>query len=105
MDFPAITVCASGLHKDLIKKALETDYNEWKADRKGNDNDLLEEFMSENFGLDNKKISVMDIIDTLVAPTEESNEANIVVQNELACQRSDENTRRKRENGKFQIQF
>ena len=34
--------------------------------RDGNEDDLLEEFMSENFGIDNNKISLMDIIDTIV---------------------------------------
>ena len=101
MDYPAVTICASGLHKDLLEQALKADFDEWKVDRKSNEDALWKEFMSAKFDIDNNKMTVMDIIDTIVAPTEESNEANTVVQNELACQRSDEKTRGKRETGNF----
>ena len=105
MDFPAITICSSGLYKDLIIQALDADFNEWKMQRNGNEEDLLEEFMSVNFGIANNKISLMDIIDTFVSPTKESNEANMVLQNELACHRSHKITRGKRETGNCQAQL
>ena len=81
MNYPAVTFCAAGLHTDLVEEALLADYNEWKSGRKGNEEKSLEQFMSEKFEIHDNKLSILDIIQTFVAPDDESIEANIVIQN------------------------
>ena len=100
MDFPAVTVCANGIHKDLVERALETNFEEWKLRKNNNDDKSLEQYMLETFQIEDKNINILDIIDTMVAPSGESTEANFVIQNQLACRESSENNRRKRGTGK-----
>ena len=99
MEFPAVTICAPGLHKDLLEKALLADYADWKVDTNNNEEKSFENFMLEKFEIDNQNITIMDIIDTMIAPSEESNIANIVLQNEMACRTSDKRTGKNQDSG------
>jgi hypothetical protein len=100
MDFPAVTVCANGLHRDLVERVLETNFEDWKLRKKDNEDKSLDQYMLEIFQIEDENVNVLDIIDTIVAPSDESTEANFVMQNQLACRK---NTRAKRQTGKLKI--
>ena len=78
MDFPAVTVCGNGLQKDLMEKALEKNYLAWVKSRKRMDDVSAEQYFLETFQIKNKSINIMDIIDTMISPSDESTEANFV---------------------------
>ena len=100
MDFPAVTICANGVHRNLVERVLPTSYEEWKLKKKDNEDKSLDYYMQEIFQIEDKNVNILDIIDTIVAPSDESTEANFVMQNQLACRK---NTRAKRQTGKLKI--
>ena len=99
MDFPAVTVCGNGLQKDLMEMLLKNNYLKWVESRKKMDDVSTERYMLDTFQIKNNSINIVDIIDTMISPSEESTEANFVRQNQLACKNSKEKTRIKRDTG------
>ena len=99
MDFPAVTVCGNGIHKGLVERALESNYIKWVENKQGNEDDLVERYMQETFQIQDNSINILDLIDTMVAPSDEATEANFVRQNQEACNHLKEKKRRKRATG------
>ena len=83
MEFPAVTVCASGLRKDMVEKVVKNNFEAWTQGNK--DNKSMEQYMFDVFQLENKNIDILDIIDTMLAPDDESAQAGFVMQNEMNC--------------------
>ena len=59
--FPALTICASGLHMNDVEKKVTKDFNEWRAENKRNKttkkavNKDVEEFMLQRFQIEPSK--------------------------------------------------
>ena len=81
MEFPAVTVCASGLRKDMVEKVVKNNFEAWTQGDQNNKS--MEQYMLEVFQLENKDIDILDIIDTMLAPDDESAKASFVMQNEM----------------------
>ena len=104
--FPALTVCSSGLHMNNVEKKLIQDFGNWRAQQNRNKTNKeaiykdAEEFMLTRFQIKPNKgensareqpISILDILDTMVAPNVEASvAANGVRENAIACQQSTE---------------
>ena len=93
--FPAITICASGLHMDNVERKLKENFAIWRADHHKNDysREALEkdinDYMFTVFKIKSelKPVNILDILDTMIAPdVEASVAANGVRENALACQ-------------------
>ena len=103
IDFPAVTICGSGLYMENIEKTLEKRFNSWRLrNKKSWDSDdlkdLLAEFMEEKFQIKEKGLTIMDILNTMVSPNNVDNVllSNIVRENALACEAQAANSGRKK---------
>ena len=103
IDFPAVTICGSGLYMENIEKTLEKKFNSWRLrNKKSWDSDdlkdLLAEFMEEKFQIKEKGLTIMDILNTMVSPNNVDNVllSNIVRENALACEAQAANSGRKK---------
>ena len=87
LDFPAITICANGLHMGLVEKVLYHNFRQWKESRPESKNSIdteLSEFMTVFFQIAEKGGNILDILNTMISP--ETARANSVIQNQQACQ-------------------
>ena len=71
MDYPAITICANGLHLGNVEEAFFDDFNDWKTQNSERFNStdeiaLIQQFLHETFQIDvDSNINVMNIIDSM----------------------------------------
>ena len=112
--FPALTICGSGLHMNNVEKKLIEDFENWRVEKNKSETkkeaiyEDVEEFMLTRFQIKpsneknsernskgetsaarEKPISILDILDTMIAPdVDASLAANSVRQNAMACQKS-----------------
>ena len=99
--FPALTICASGLHMNDLEKKLTKDFKEWRARNHRNKttkkavNRDAEDFMLKRFQIDpsnssnEQPISILDILDMMIAPdVGASIAASSVRENAIACKKS-----------------
>ena len=99
--FPALTICASGLHMNDVEKKLTKDFNEWRAMNNRNETTKeaidkdVEEFMLQRFQIEPGKspseqaISILDILDMMISPdVDASIAASSVRENAIACKKS-----------------
>ena len=100
LPFPAITICASGLHMDNVGKKLEENFAQWRMKNSRNDNKKeaiekdIEEYMWTTFQIQPKEetdsqtkpANILDILDTMIAPKEASVAANAIRENVFACE-------------------
>ena len=99
--FPALTICASGLHMNDVEKKLTKDFKEWRARNQRNKttkkavNRDAEDFMLKRFQIDpsnssnEQPISILDILDMMIAPdVGASIAASSVRENAIACKKS-----------------
>ena len=100
MDFPAVTICANGLHVDLVEKVLFKKFEVWKVQNNETEDKSLDQYLLETFQIQTKDTNILDILNTMVSPSDESTEANFVMQNQLACRDlPNRNKRKKRQAG------
>ena len=99
--FPALTICASGLHMNDVEKKLTKDFEEWRAENNRNETTKeaidkdVEEFMLQRFQIEPGKspseqaISILDILDMMISPdVDASIAASSVRENAIACKKS-----------------
>ena len=99
LEFPALTICASGAHMGLVEKVLYRNFEKWQkssGDEFENKtiSKRLQEFMKEKFQIMNSGENILDILNTMIAPSSDSSSASGVVNNQRAC--SADKERRKR---------
>ena len=102
LHFPSVTICADGLHMDLVEKVLYNDFIKWKPT---NSNDSLEDelsmFMLEMFLIQDNGTNILDILNTMVSP--ETSVANAVRKNQMACAKNKK--RKRRDTGEYYKTF
>ena len=105
LHFPAVTFCASGLHMDNVQRKLTKNFVKWRADKKKNETDRetlendIQEYMQKTFQIKTESLSILDILDTMIAPNPDASvAANGVRGNIFACKenRSQANGKRRR---------
>ena len=92
MNFPAVTICQTGLHMGQVEDAFFNDFNDWKnadAERINakDETGLIQQFLSDTFQIEaGSNINVMNIIDAM-SPSDggKSISARMVMQNLLTC--------------------
>ena len=102
IQFPAVTICASGFHMSNVEKKIGLNFQRWRNEsgRRSNYADGIrkdmEEYMRTTFQIEPPKdgqepANIMDILDTMVASNvEDSVSVNSVRENVKACGRSKE---------------
>ena len=97
LHFPAVTICAAGQHMGNVEKALYNNFKNWdetQPDTQKSLEDRFAQYMEETFQIRDKDMNILDILNTMISPSDEASGADAVRQNELAC--SNNNKRRKR---------
>ena len=114
LSFPAVTICASGLHMDNVEKKVAENFAKWREENNKKDNNEeaiekdIKEYMHTAFqikreAIKSESVNILDILDTMIAPNVEASVAvNSVRENIFACKESSEQTndaagRRKRQ--------
>ena len=99
LTFPAVTVCGSGQHMQLAERVLYNNFLSWKENKANSENDKSEhsftEYLKDTFQTENGT-NILDILDTMIAPSSEASQATAVLQNQQACLKTEEKKRRKR---------
>ena len=88
LEFPAVTICGGGKHMELVKKVLYNNFNIWNQKRSTTNESFKEDFaqyMQETFQIDYEGFNILDILNMVVANSEESSNSQIIKQNEVAC--------------------
>ena len=88
---PAITICAPGLHMDQVEKVLYANFKNWTNGRLFGNNttaDDLAEYMREEFQIEDDRVNILDILNTMISP--EAAEANSVRQYQLSCAKGEQ---------------
>ena len=94
LPFPAVTICASGLHMDNVEKKVAENFAMWREANNRNENQKeavekdIKEYMRSAFQIkdDATPVNILDILDTMVAPNVDSSlSANGVRENVFAC--------------------
>ena len=70
LDFPAITICSAGLNMEAVEKVIETDFEEWKKNKREK-RDVgakkeVDKFLENTYGIKGDT-SILDIIMGMVA--------------------------------------
>ena len=99
--FPALTICGSGVHMNNVQKKLAEDFDNWRVEEMRNKTNKeamkkdFEDFMLTRFQIKpsqtehGQPISILDILDTMIAPNVEASvAANSVRENTIACEES-----------------
>ena len=100
LSFPAVTICASGLHMDNVERKVGENFAKWREEnnKKDNNKEALEkdikEYMHTVFHIKpnvikSASVSILDILDTMIAPNVEASvAANAVRVNVFACKKT-----------------
>ena len=90
LGFPAITICGAGQHMNIVEKALYQNFIKWKTSQP-DDNMSLEKlfvaFLKEKFQIKEAGLSIMDILNTMVSPSNEASDAISVRKNQITCEK------------------
>ena len=94
LDFPTVTICASGFHHmNNVEKAVGEHFARWrKSENRTAGDDVLQDmvdYMEQTFQIrpQENPVNILDILDTMVASNVEASlAANGVRENVLACQ-------------------
>ena len=87
LPFPAITICGSGRHMSLVESVLYTNFLKWSREHGREENEeAFQQYMEEDFQIKNGSGSILDILNTIIAPSPQSSAANAVRGNLVACQ-------------------
>ena len=89
LEFPAVTICGAGQHMHNVEKALYHNFLDWNSSQPSSDLSLEEKlaaFLEEKYQIKEAGISIMDILNTMVSPSDESSDANSVKNNQsVSC--------------------
>ena len=96
LDFPTVTICASGFYMDNVAKAVKDNFAKWReAENRTDGDNVLQDmliYMKAKFQIETREdnatnpVNILDILDTMVASNlEASVAANGVRENVLAC--------------------
>ena len=95
--FPALTICASGLHMNDVEKKLTEDFKEWRLENSRNETTKeaidkdAEDFMQNRFQIEpsEQPISILNILDMMISPNVDASiAASSVRENAIACKKS-----------------
>ena len=93
--FPAVTICSSGLHMDLVENVITDSFLKWHNSSTEPTQANMAEYMAEYFNIRDKTGNIMDILDTMVATSVEASvAANSVRDNIIACSKDTPTVRR-----------
>ena len=99
LQFPAFTICGAGQHMENVEKVLFHNFKKWEQKQSVKDKksmeESFEEYLKETFQIHEKGTNILDILNTMISPSDEASGANAVRSNALAC--ASKNERRKRE--------
>ena len=102
LSFPAVTICASGLHMDNVERKVGENFAKWREENNKKDNNKeavekdIKEYMHTVFHIKrnvikSESVSILDILDTMIAPNVEASVAvNAVRENVFACKKTNE---------------
>ena len=99
LNFPAVTICAAGQHMGNVEKVIFYNFKQWEQSQpilavQKTLEEKFEDYMEETFQIRERGLSILDILNTMISPSNEATGANAIRQNELAC--SAKNKRQKR---------
>ena len=81
------------------EKVLFHNFKKWEQEQSVKDKksteESFEEYLEETFQIHEKGTNILDILNTMISPSDEASGANAVRSNELAC--ASKNKRRKRQ--------
>ena len=101
--FPALTLCASGLHMNQVEKKLVKDFRNWREEKHRNGKSMeeikkdMEEFMLIRFQIQpsqekgGQPMSILNILDTMIAPNADASATKSVSENVVSCKQSAQN--------------
>ena len=83
LPFPAVTICASGLHMDNVEKKVAENFAKWREENNKKDNNKeaiekdIKEYMHTAFqikreAIKSESVNILDILDTMIAPNVEA---------------------------------
>ena len=95
--FPAVTICGTGNHMGNVERKIQENFVQWRKENQRNKTGSsamekdVEDYMRETFQIHNKEgsdpVSILDILDTMIAPNVDASvAANGVRQNLIACE-------------------
>ena len=101
--FPALTLCASGLHMNQVEKKLVKDFRNWREEKHRNGKSMeeikkdMEQFMLIRFQIQpsqekgGQPMSILNILDTMIAPNADASATKSVFENVVSCKQSAQN--------------
>ena len=98
LEFPAVTICAAGQHMDAVEQALYNNFMDWDSKRPLLQKKDLEErfgdYMREVFFIDEKGLTIMELLNTMIIPSEDADNNNAVRRNEVYCAKKKRRSKR-----------
>ena len=91
LEFPAVTICSTGLNMDAVYEALEKDFVEWQSSsgsgRKKRESSARARYMKEKFSIpEDAPYSITDMVIAMASSNvEKSVRSNGVRNNQLVC--------------------
>ena len=90
LHFPAFTICGAGQHMGNVEKVLFHNFKKWEEEQTTIDKeqpleDTFADYMKQTFQIYDKGTSIIDILNTMISPSEEASGANAIRNNEQAC--------------------
>ena len=83
LTFPAVTICAAGQHMGNVETFLFYNFKKWeKSQPASHVQKTLEakfaEYMEDAFQIREKGMSILEILNTMISPSDDSSGANAV---------------------------
>ena len=99
LKFPAVTICAAGQYMDNVEKVLYNNFRKWNENQDSSTRQAplenrIARYMKETFQITNPGMSILDVLNMMVSPSDEASNAEAVKQNQVAC--SKKHSRKKR---------
>ena len=99
LEFPALTICSSGSHMELVEKVIYNNFLKWQNIHEDESEkfaleEMIQRFMEEKFQIKKKGESILDILNVMIDPRTDSSSTQAVIINEQAC--NSHHTRKKR---------
>ena len=98
-DFPAFTICGAGQHMGNVEKVLFHNFMQWEQKQavKGQQKlaeDSFAEYLKETFQIHEKGTNILDIMNTMISPSDEVDGVNAIRRNEQACAKRNKRNKR-----------
>ena len=85
LTFPAVTICAAGQHMGNVERVLYHNFKKWEQTQQNTVEEMFGEYLEETFQIREQGTSILDILNTMISPSDEASGANTVRRNVLAC--------------------